>query len=77
MAGGFFTPKGFDSKAQGQRRSRATLGNRIKRISTPKGFPRGFVNASLDPSDHVPERAESSRFVVGQELARSTAANRE
>ena len=33
-----FTPKAFDSEAQGQRRSRATLGGRWKKTLTPKAL---------------------------------------
>jgi hypothetical protein len=39
---GLFTPKGFDSKAQGQRRSRATLGKSLNKTTTPKGLHHRF-----------------------------------
>jgi hypothetical protein len=38
-----FTPKALDSKAQGQRRSRATLGFEIEITTTPKGLHHRFL----------------------------------
>jgi hypothetical protein len=41
-----FTPKAFHSKAQGQRRSRATLGEKAMRQIYPEGVaPRNWCNA--------------------------------